>query len=718
MSGFSLHLTRGHLLFLSLFVILSGFFSYLFYRRRPSGAIGRDWPLAFLRGAGLSLLLFALFEPVAGMVLSLRQKPLVPVLIDASGSMSIDDTPPSRLQAAERLIEVELLPSLRKKAEAVVLSFSGHVQAVSESLVPSGKVTDIGESIREVPKVLGRQPSALILVTDGASNVGENPLGAATEAGFPIYTVGVGEASMRRDVLVRMIRTNEIAYTGDRVPVEADIESKGFKDEKTVVSIYEGKKRLDAKEITLSGQKQEQSVTFDLNPKTPGLHTYRIVVAPLNDELTTDNNSRPFAMRVLKSKIKVLLIARPCWDAKFLLISSSEDKNVSMNQLLLLDKTRYLLLSGSSENPGRLPSSHSELSMYDIVAVHSPDRGQISEGLGKLISNFVSSDGKGVLFLGGMSNLPKNLEPLLPVVLGGQLNKQVKHQPTVEGLAHATTSLSAEMYQSQSIWKGLPPVQVEDRAVGLKSGATALAVDPATKTAQGPMPTIAIERFGRGKTMCILSNETWKWSFMPVGLGKPSAAYSNFFSNVFRWLVARQEMDRLRIRTDKNIYTSGETVTFLVEVYDENYRPEDRANVRVKISTKEPIELPLAGMGRGRYEGAVDALPPGQFTYRAVAYKDKEKIAEARGKLAIDELTLEFTETRMREDELKAIASASGGLYFSLSEANLLPDKLTLEAVSAKKRLEFDLKTSPILFILAVAIFGTEWFWRKRRGLP
>ena len=281
--GFSLHLTRGHLLFLFLFIILSGFFSYLFYRRRPSGAIGRDWPLAFLRGAGLSLLFFALFEPIAGMVLNLRQKPLVPILIDTSGSMSIDDTSPNRLRAAERMIEKGVLPSLRKRAEAVVLGFSGHVQAVSDSLVPSGKVTDIGGSIREVPKVLGRQPSALILVTDGASNVGESPLGAAEEAGFPIYAVGVGEASMRRDVLVKMVRTNEIAYAGDKVPVEADIESKGFENEKTVVSIYEGKKRLDSKEITLSGDKQEQSVIFDLNPKTPGLHTYRVVVDYLKD---------------------------------------------------------------------------------------------------------------------------------------------------------------------------------------------------------------------------------------------------------------------------------------------------------------------------------------------------------------------------------------------------------------------------------------------------
>lgn len=652
------------------------------------------------------------------MVLNLRQKPLVPVLIDTSGSMSINDVSPTRLQAAQRMVEAELLPPLRKRAEAVVLSFSGYVQAVSESLVPSGKITDIGASIREVPKVLGRQPSVLILVTDGASNVGENPLGAATEVGFPVYAVGVGEASMRRDVLVRTIRANEIAYTGDRVPVEIDIESKGFEGEKTVVSVYEGKRRLDSKEVTLSGEKQEQSVTFDLNPRTPGLHTYEVVVAPLKDELTVDNNSRPFAMRVLKSKIKVLLIGRPGWDAKFLFLSSAEDKNVSMSQLLLLDKSRYLLLNGSSKSTGRLPSSHSELSVYDIVAIHSPDRGQISEGLGKIISDFVATDGKGVLFLGGMSNLPKSLEPLLPVVLGGQFNKQVKHEPTYEGVAHSTTSLSKDLYESQTIWKGLPPVQVEDRAIGLRSGSTALAVDPATKTAQGPMPTIAIERFGRGKTMCILSNETWKWSFMPAGLGKPSVAYSNLFSNVFRWLVARQEMDRLRMRTDKNIYTSGEAVTFLAEVYDENYRPEDRASVLVKISTKEPIELPLAGMGRGRYEGTLDALPPGQFTYRAVAYKEKEKIAEARGKLAVDELTLEFTETRMREDELKAIAGASGGSYFSLSDVNLLPGQLTLEAVSEKRRLEFDLKTSPILFVLAIAIFGVEWFWRKRRGLP
>lgn len=679
--------------------------------------IGREWTLAFLRGVGLSLLLLALFEPLIGLVLSLRQKPLVSVLIDRSGSMSIDDVSPDRLHGAMELIEAELTPSLKKKAEVAFLAFSDHVEAVSETLSPSGSVTNIGGSIKEVSSVLGRSPSAVVLVTDGNSNVGENPVDAAVEAGFPVYTIGVGDPSVKKDILVKTVRTNEIAYTGDRIPVEAGVESKGFEGKKTVVSVYERNKRLDKKDITLSGPKQEQSVTFELNPKTPGLHTFRIVVNPVEGEMTEDNNSRAFVMRVLKSKINVLFIGRPCWDAKFVMRATAEDKNVMVSQLLLLDRSRYILREDKKEGPGRLPGSRSELSRYDVLVMHSPDKGQVSEELIGHISDFVSSEGKGLLLMGEMSNLPASLEPLLPVIVGARLRRHVKFEATAEGLAHPAVALSDDMYENESMWKGLPPVYVEDRAIGLKAGATAMAVDPSTKTAQGFMPTIAIERFGRGKTMSILSHETWKWSFMPVGLGKPSDAYSNLFSNIFRWLVARQDMDRLRIRTDKNLYTSGERVTFLAEVYDENYRPEDRADVRVRISTKEPLELPMAGMGRGRYEGTLDALPPGQFKYRALAYRGKEKIAEARGEVAIEELTLEFTETRMREDELRTIADASGGRYYSLSQANLLPQELQLQTAVERRRFEFDVKTSPILFLIVIAIFAVEWSWRKRRGL-
>jgi hypothetical protein len=715
----SLHLARGHVLLFVILAIAFAVFSYFFYRRRPSGAIGRDWPLAILRGAGLSLLLFALFEPVAGMLLNLRQRPLVPILIDTSSSMSIEDVSPDRLRAAEKVVQTALLPSLRKKAEAKLFSFSGHVETVSESLSPSGNVTDIGGAIKEIPGVLGRQPSALVMVTDGASNVGENPVAASMESGFPIYVIGVGDPGMKKDVLVKSIRTNEIAYAGDEIPVEADIESKGFEGQKTKVSVHEGSALVDAKEITLSGLKQEQSVTLNVNPKTPGLHTYRVAVEPLESELTKDNNSRSFGMQVLKSKINVLFIGKPSWDGKFLALATSEDKNLSLSQLVLLGKSKYTLLTGDKKSEGRLPSKPGDLAPYDVVVIDNPAKGELSSDFGKLMADFVSSEGKGVLLLGSVSGLPPALGPLVPVVVGpGESGKQVKFELTAEGLAHPAVSLATDIYESESMWKGLPPVQVQDRVLGLKSGATALGLDPTTKTAQGAMPVIAVQTFGKGKTMCILTNESWKWFFMPVGLGKSSTPYTILFGNVFRWLVARQELDRLRVRTDKNVYTSGETVTFSAELYDENYKPEDGADVRVKVLAKEEIELPLAGTGRGRYSGSLDALPAGEFALRTVAYKGKEAIAESRGKVVVEELSLESTETRMREDELEAIASASGGRYFSLAQADSLPGELKLESAVEKKRVQFDLKTSPLLFLVAVAIFGAEWIWRKRRGLP
>jgi hypothetical protein len=718
MGSLSIQVTRGHVLLFVLCAILAGFFSYLFYRRRPSGITGHDWPLALLRGAGLSLLLFALFEPFASIVLDRRQRPLVAVLIDVSGSMSIEDVNPNRLRAAQRTVEETLLPSLRSRAQAVLFSFSGNLEMDPESLAPTGSVTDIGGAIRGVSKTLGREPSALVLVTDGISNVGERPIDAASDVGFPVYTVGVGDPSVKKDVLVKAVRANEIAYTGDMVSAEVDVESKGFGGEKTAVSVYEGGELIDSKEIILSGEKQEQTVVFEVSPKTPGLHTYRAVAEPLESEFFRENNARAFAMQVLKSKISVLLIGRPSWDASFLLRSCLADENVNLQELLLLGQSKYLSREEKREGPGRLPSNRTELSAYDAIVIHSPSPGQITEALGQMISDFVSSDGKGVLFLGSMSSLPQDLGPLVPVITSGQLKKQVKFEPTPAGLTHPTTSLALDIYQSESVWKGLPPVYVEERAVGLKAGASAMAVDPATKTAQGQMPTIAIQRFGRGKTMCILSDETWKWSFMPVGLGKPNDAHSRLFSNIFRWLVSRQEMERLRVKTERNVYTSGEEVTFLAQFYDENYRPDDRADIRLRVPTEEPVEIPLAPMGQGRYEGTVDALPPGKYTYRAVAYKGNEKVAEARGEVAVEEPTLEFMETRMMEDELAAVAEESGGRYFPLSQAGSLARDMALEPGVERRRFEFDLKTSPVLFAVVVLVFASEWVWRKRRGLP
>jgi Ca-activated chloride channel family protein len=134
---------------------------------------------------------------------------------DVSGSMQATDVSPSRLRAAQRAAERFLagVPSTIEtgliefaRSPRVVQSPTGN-RALTESAlaqpVRTSGGTAIGEAIltavreiRSVPRVGGkRPPGAIVLISDGTSNVGTGPMAAAQQAaasGIHVYTISVG----------------------------------------------------------------------------------------------------------------------------------------------------------------------------------------------------------------------------------------------------------------------------------------------------------------------------------------------------------------------------------------------------------------------------------------------------------------------------------------------------------------------------------------------
>jgi Ca-activated chloride channel family protein len=133
---------------------------------------------------------------------------------DVSSSMQATDVAPSRLGAAERAaksflakvpstVQVGLLEFARTPAvlqspttnHALTQSAFTQLHTSGGTAVGVTILTAINE-LKNLPLVHGkRPPGAIVLISDGASNVGVDPLGAARQAAtqhIPIYTVSVG----------------------------------------------------------------------------------------------------------------------------------------------------------------------------------------------------------------------------------------------------------------------------------------------------------------------------------------------------------------------------------------------------------------------------------------------------------------------------------------------------------------------------------------------
>ena len=216
-------------------------------RRRPAGV--RYSSLALIRDAGpgssrvrrhlpfalfivaLGALVMAMARPVAIVAVPTNQTTIV-LTIDVSGSMCSSDIPPSRLEAAEAAAAA-FINSQSSTTRIGIVAFSSYAEVVQAPTndksallaalksLATGRRTAIGDgilasidTISEIDPGVAKSatdsssgtapapvpkgdyaPDIVVLLTDGASNTGTDPLDAAQQAadrGVRVYTIGFG----------------------------------------------------------------------------------------------------------------------------------------------------------------------------------------------------------------------------------------------------------------------------------------------------------------------------------------------------------------------------------------------------------------------------------------------------------------------------------------------------------------------------------------------
>ena len=113
----------------------------------------------------------------------------------------------------------------------------------------------------------------------------------------------------RRDILIDRVFTNTLAYAGSSVPVEVFLRSYGYDNRRVEVTLSESGTPPLRNTVDLSGGKTEYPVRFSMSAGSEGMHKYVVSVAGPPDELTRENNVQTFFIRVLKSKIRVVMFA-------------------------------------------------------------------------------------------------------------------------------------------------------------------------------------------------------------------------------------------------------------------------------------------------------------------------------------------------------------------------------------------------------------------------
>jgi Ca-activated chloride channel family protein len=174
-----------------------------------AGAWRRHIPTAFALAAVAALAL-ALARPHVSYSAPVNEASMM-LVSDESGSMAASDVQPTRLGAAERAANT-FIDQLPAKARVGAIAFSSAPNAVqapvaqhsaARSLIDSqsaGGGTATGDALALALQLLGggkakHPPSAIVLLSDGDANQGQDPSSVARQAAHdrtPIYTVALG----------------------------------------------------------------------------------------------------------------------------------------------------------------------------------------------------------------------------------------------------------------------------------------------------------------------------------------------------------------------------------------------------------------------------------------------------------------------------------------------------------------------------------------------
>ncbi|MEX2088531.1 MAG: hypothetical protein WEB62_02125, partial [Bacteroidota bacterium] len=195
-----------------------------------------------------------------------------------------------------------------------------------------------------------------------------------------------------------------------------------------------------------------------------------------------------------------------------------------------------------------------------------------------------------------------------------------------------------------------------------------------------------------------------------------------FFSNTVRWLTTREDDRPVRVATVKELFENQEPVEFTGQVYDQTYTPIEDAEIQVKVMRgSNESQLSLNPLGNGRYEGAIEQLEEGDYSFSAIVSSGGRPLAEERGAFSVGGSNAEFQETRMNALLLQQLAARTGGNYYEPSAMETLADDIAAlpgfrprEVVESR---EIELWNKGWMLALVLTLFALEWILRKRSGM-
>lgn len=710
---------------------------------RPGGGTGR-LPLGILRGLIFVILAACLLRPSLVLSSSVPQRNVLAILLDDSRSMQLADLDSERrLDAMRRVLgdSTDLIDQLSERFVLRYFRFAADAAplAGTASLQAQGTRTDLATALEGARQELADLPVAgIVMVTDGADNSTADlaaPLLGLQARRIPVYTVGVGRERFARDLAIERLALPATALAGATTLAEVSLRIRGVGGETTTLTVEADGRLVATEEVTLPSRAEAVQVPVRIPALGVGSHRITVKASVLRNEVVTENNEAQGVLRVRRGPEKILFLeGEPRPEFAFTRRAAGADSALQLVALLRSAPGKYLRLGvdDSLELVTGFPTTREELFTYRALVLGSIEASFFTGDQLRMIADFVSRRGGGLLALGGRDALGEGgfagtpVSEVLPVSLLSSAQRLADSQVvalqvrlTSAGQSHAVTQLDAAREASAARWDSMPMLTAVNQLGELRPGATMLLAGRDLSGAGGERPVLAYQRFGRGMAAVFGVQDSWHWK-MAASIPVEDQTHHAFWQQLLRWLLD-EVPDRVELSAVPDRVGPGEPVTVQARVVDATYIDVNDAVVvaRVFAPSGQMFEVPLEWTLRedGNYQGQFVATEPGMYQLAALAVRGADSTRSADAALLADTQGSDVERAELRTPLLRRIAEQTGGRYYPLSDAARLADDVIYTESGITVREARDLWDMPIVFLMLVALLGGEWALRRRKGL-
>ena len=699
--------------------------------------------LTVLRMAALALVLFCLFRPSLIVRAAVPQQNVVAVLLDDSRSMQIPDwggQPRGEfVKQSFGAPESPIMKALSDRFLVRVFRFSstaGRLESPND-LTFNGSQTRLGRALDGAREELAGLPvSGVVLVSDGAdtsdTSLADALLGMKAEK-LPVYTVGVGTPQLPRDIQIDRVSTPRSVLKDASLIVDVVVTHTGYAGRTVTVDVEDEGRIVGSEQVRLPADGSPATARVRAAASEAGPRLFKFRVAPLPDEVVTQNNVRETLIQVRDTRERILYFeGEPRFEMKFLRRAIADDKNLSVVSLQRTADNKFMRLGveGAEELEGGFPKTREELFSYKGLILGSIEAAAFTGDQLQMIADFVDRRGGGLLMLGGARSfaeggyggtpvadaLPLAIDPRTRASDPGDLMR-LQILPTRAGQTHASTQIAASEEASAARWRDLPQATSVNAPLPPKPAATVLLTG--TDERGRSQPILTWHQYGRGKAVALTLQDTWQWQ-MHASITLEDQTHENYWRQMLRWLVDGVP-GVVDARTTQERVEPGEAVTVEATVMDKTYVELNDASVsaRVTLPNGGTTDVPLEWTGErdGLYRGTFVSTDAGTYEVAIDSSRGASIIGSGVAFMRAGPSDAEFFDPTMHEGPLRRIAEETGGRFYTPDTTAGMAEDVRYAGRGVTSVEERELWNMPIILIALMGIVCAEWGYRRAVGL-